>query len=262
MEKFTMAESYSASLTTSISENDKRNKIRKYFARPKLKGPIILIVLGLLILLSQSATGLIFLIAGGVWLLLEFKPLMDAPGDQTIDAWLIDDIEQLKKRSLEHLNIDISELIRDSIVIRGPILWQTNGIPSNELAWKKGKDERIRFSINAVTVVHLTEHKLSSYQCDYNFMRGVPLNEQDDEFHYRDVVAVSTREASTNYTLPNNELMKHAQLFKLAVASGDSIEVIVNSTALVKFTGGTMMETGLDNAVKALRKVLSEKKID
>ena len=115
---------------------------------------------------------------------------------------------------------------------------------------------------NAVTVVHLTEHKLSSYQCDYNFMRGVPLNEQDDEFHYRDVVAVSTREASTNYTLPNNELMKHAQLFKLAVSSGDSIEVIVNSTELVKFTGGTMMETGLDNAVKALRKVLSEKKID
>ena len=82
-----MAESYSASLTTSISENDKRNKIRKYFARPKLKGPIILIVLGLLILLSQSAIGLIFLIAGGVWLFLEFKPLIDAPGDQTIDAW-------------------------------------------------------------------------------------------------------------------------------------------------------------------------------
>lgn len=241
------------------SEDDKRKRIRSYFAKPKLKWPIILIVIGIVTL--AAGIGLIFLIVGGIWLFLEVKPSMDAPGDQTIDAWLIDDIEQIKKRSLERLNIDESELIRDSIVIHGPILWNTYGIPHDELAWKKGKDERVRFSINAITVVHLTEHRLSSYQCAYNFMRGVPLNEQDDEFHYRNVVAVSTRESSTNYTLPNGELMKQAQLFKLAVASGDSIEVIVNSADLVKFTGGTIVETGLDNAVKALRKVLSEKTI-
>jgi hypothetical protein len=186
---------------------------------------------------------------------------MDAPGDQTVDAYLIDDIEDLKKRSMDRLNIEEAELIRDSIVIRGPILWSTHGVPTEELAWKKGKDERIRFSINSVTVVHLTEHKLSSYQCDYNFIRGVPLNERDDEFHYRDVVAVSTRDDSTNYTLPNGVLMKQAQLFKLAVSSGDSIQVIVNSSDLLKFTGGSMLDTGLDNAVKALRKVLGEKKI-
>lgn len=244
---------------SAFSEDEKRKRIRSYFAKPKLKWPIILIVLGILTLAAKI--GIIVLIAGGIWLFIEVKPSMDAPGDQTIDSWLIDDIEQLKKRSLERLNIDESELIRDSIVIRGPILWNTNGIPSNELAWKKGKDERIRFSINAVTVVHLTEHRLSSYQCDYNLMRGVPLNERDDEFHYRDVVAVSTRDESTNYTLPNNTLMKQAQLFKLAVSSGDSIDVVVNSADLVSFTGGTIVETGLDNAIKALRKVLGEKKI-
>ncbi|MCP2728329.1 hypothetical protein [Limnofasciculus baicalensis] len=248
-------------MTTSVSEDDKRRRIRQYFTKLKLKWPSILITIGLLILLAKSAIGLIILIAGGVWFFLEVKPLFDAPGDQTIDAWLIDDIENLKKRSLDRLNIDPSELIRDSIVIRGPILWNTNGVPSKELDWKKGKDGRIRFSINAVTIVHLTEHKLSSYQCDYNFLRNVPLNEQDDEFHYRDVVAVSTRDDTTNYTLPNNTLMKQAQLFKLAVSSGDSINVIVNSADLVKFTGGDIAETGIDNAIKALRKVLSEKKI-
>lgn len=92
-------------------------------------------------------------------------------------------------------------------------------------------------------------------------MRGVPLNEQDDEFYYKDVVAVSTRDASTNYTLPNGALMKRVQLFKLAVAGGDSINIVVNSADLVEFTGGTIVETGLDNAIKALRKVLGEKKI-
>ena len=245
------------------SEDQKRQRIRNYFKKPKLKWPIILLVIGLL-LLSQSSSagiGLLVLIAGGAWLFFEIKPVMDAPGDQTVDAWLVDDIEHLKKRSMDRLNIEEEELIRDSVVIRGPILWSTHGVPTEELAWKKGKDERIRFSINAVTVVHLTEHKLSSYQCDYNFIRGVPLNERDDEFHYRDVVAVSTRDDSTNYTLPNGVLMKQAQIFKLAVSSGDSIQVVVNSSDLLKFTAGIMLDTGLDTAVKALRKVLSEKKI-
>jgi hypothetical protein len=206
------------------SEDQKRQRIRNYFKKPKLKWPIILLVIGLL-LLSQSSSagiGLLVLIAGGAWLFFEIKPVMDAPGDQTVDAWLVDDIEHLKKRSMDRLNIEEVELIGDSVVIRGPILWSTHGVPTEELAWKKGKDERIRFSINAVTVVHLTEHKLSSYQCDYNFIRGVPLNERDDEFHYRDVVAVSTRDDSTNYTLPNGVLMKQAQLFKWRQYSGCS----------------------------------------
>jgi hypothetical protein len=92
-------------------------------------------------------------------------------------------------------------------------------------------------------------------------LKGVPLNESDDEFHYRDVVAVSTRDDSTNYALPNGTIMKQAQLFKLAVSSGDRIEVIVNSSELLKFTGGSIVDTGLDTAIKALRKVLGEKKI-
>lgn len=245
------------------SEDQKRQRIRNYFKELKLKWPIILLVIGLL-MLSQSSTagiGLLVLITGGAWLFFEIKPVMDAPGDQTVDAWLVDDIEHLKKRSMDRLNIEEAELIRDSVVIRGPILWSIYGVPTEELVWKKGKDARVRFSINAVTVVHLTEHRLSSYQCDYNFMRGVPLNERDDEFHYRDVVAVSTRDDSTNYTLPNGVLMKQAQLFKLAVSSGDSIQVIVNSSDLLEFTGGSMLDTGIDSAVKALRKVLGEKKI-
>jgi hypothetical protein len=243
------------------SEDDKRKRVRNYFKRMNLKGPIILLAIALLVMTQSLGFGFLMLLAGGGWLYLELKPVIDAPGDQTIDSWLVDDIDQLKKRSMERLNIDSSELIRDSVVIRGPILWNTNGVPPTDLTWKKGKDERTRFSINAVTIVHLTEHKLSSYQCVFNFLKGVPLNESDDEFHYRDVVAVSTRDDSTNYTLPNGTIMKQAQLFKLAVSSGDRIEVIVNSSELLKFTGGSIVDTGLDTAIKALRKVLGEKKI-
>ena len=258
-----MEASQGIALSQSVSENDKRKRIRNYFQKLKIKWQIIIIVLSFFFLPHSSTLGMgvILLMIGGAWLFIEIKRMMDAPGDQTIDSWLLDDIENLKKRSRQRLNIEESELIRDSVVIRGPILWSVYGILNKELKWKKGKDKYIRFSLNAVTIIHLTEHKLSSYQCDYNFMRGVPVNERDDEFHYRDVVAVSTGDDSSNYTLPNGFIMKQAQFFKLSVSSGDKIQVVVNSSDLVKFTGGSMLDTGLDDAIKALRKVLSEKKI-
>jgi hypothetical protein len=252
-----------APLTQSVSEDAKRKRIRDYFKKPRLKWALIILGIGVLMLSNSSSMGLGFLLllVGGAWLFFELKPVLDAPGEQMIDAWFVEDIEQLKQRSMERLNIDQSELIRDSVVIRGPILWATNGIPTEDLRWKKGKDEQTRFSVNTVTIVHLTEHRLSSYQCNYNFFKGVPLNERDDEFHYRDVVAVSTRDDSTNFTLPNGVLMKQAQMFKLAVSSGDTIQVVVNSSDLLKFTGGSIVDTGIDGAIKALRKVLGEKKI-
>ncbi len=259
-----MKASQSVAFSQSVSENKKRQRIRNYFKKPKLKWPIIFLVVGLL-MLTQNLTvviGLILLIVGGAWLFIEIKPVMDAPGYQTVDSWLIDDIEHLKKRSMERLNIEESELIRDSVIIRGPILWSpVNGILNKEVTWQKGKDKCIRFSINTLTIIHLTEHKLSSYQCEHNFIRGVPLNERDDEFHYRDIVSVSTQDDSTNYTLPNGVLMKQAQWFNLAVSSGHKIKVVVGSSDLREFTGGTMLDTGLDNAIKALRKVIGEKKI-
>jgi hypothetical protein len=206
--------------------------------------------------------GLIILIIWFLWWLFVFS---DTPGDQTIDAWLIDDIEQLKNHALERLNL-VGEKLKEPvgtdgrIVILGPILWETFGVPDKDIRWKKGRDRLIRFSIYSITIICLTEHKLSAFQCDYNFMKGVPLNESDEEFYYQDIVAVATRDDSTNYTLPNGTVMKHAQIFKLSVSSGDSITTILSSPEILKYTGGSLPDTGLDDAVKVLRKVLSEKK--
>lgn len=247
-----MAISQAIPLSKSDSDNDKRKRIRNYFRKKWW----LWLVAGIL-LIRFGGIGFILIIG---WLAWFFLFLKDVPSDRTIDAWLIDDIKELEERSLKRLNIDRTQLRRDPIIIRGPILWKTPGVPDKDIRWKKGKDKYIRFSINSITIIHLTEYKLSSYQCVYNFMRAVPLNERDDEFYYRDVVAVSTRDESTNYTLPNGILMKHAQIFKLSVSSGDSIQAIVNSSDLLNYTGGTMPDTGLDDAVKALRKVLSETK--
>lgn len=246
-----------------IGNDEKRRLIRKYFAPVNVAGPIVVFAVGLLLLIPAGGRLLGAAIAVGsiLWIIFLLRSDRDRPSDQTIDLWLREDIEELKARSLSRLNLEGLEKVHEPIPIRGPILWAVRGVEQKEVAWLKGNDGRTRCSIYDVTVIHFTEHKLSAYQCTYNFMRGAPLNEHDDEYYYRDVVSVSSREISTNYTLPNNSVMKHAQSFTLSVASGEHIEVIVSSEDIVKFTGGEVADTGLDDSIKAVRKVLGERKL-
>lgn len=251
-----------------LAEDKKRSKIKLYFTKPTLLKPIILILIGLALwgrLLALNIPGIVsyfIILVGGIWLYIGAKPLFDSPTDKVIDGWLLEDIENLKKRSLERLNIDGSELIREeSLVIKSPRLWTIRGIYDREITYRKGKDRIIRFSVYHITILHFTEHKLSSYQCDYNCIRGVPINEQDDEYFYKDVVSVATRDETTNYTLPNNVIMKHSQAFVLSASSGDNIKVVVGSEELIKFANGSLPETGVDTAIRAIRRVLTEKKI-
>ena len=266
----------------SSDDNRKRQMIRRYFARPGTKWPLALLILGLVVLSIDSLAStpaqvgqalpefqkgqirtLAILIAliGGAWLAVQIGRALGRASDATIDSWFHEDMNRLQRRALERLNLDQSQLMSEQLVIVGPILWEVHGVPKREICWRKGRDRLVRFSINAITILHLLEHKISSYQCDYNFIRGAPLNERDDEYYYRDIVAVSTREDSTNYTLPNNQIMKVAQSFTVSVASGERINVIINSFDIEKLTGGRTADAGADRAIKALRKTLSEKKI-
>jgi hypothetical protein len=250
-----------AQATMTIPESEKRTQIRKYFTKPKLVLPSILLAVGILLLLSADSrvVGLLIAIAVMIWFFIQLN--LKPPSDETIDSWFREDMETVKKRSLGRLNLQDSPLYAESLVITGPILWNIAGILNTEIAWRKGKDGRARFSTNGVTVIHFTENKLSSYQCDYNFIRGVSLNEHDDEYYYKDVVAVHTSDESTNYTLPNNQLMKHAQSFTLSVTSGERISVIIGSRDIVDLTRAELVDAGIDSSIKAIRKVLSEKKV-
>ncbi len=260
-----MARSTAASLRAPITDkNDpRRARIRKYFGKTAFGVPIVLILAGLFMLSIQDIAfiGAVVGIVGGIWLVAQIISAASTPTDSKFDEWFDDDMGRLIQRSIGRLNMDMSQLIREPLLIRGPILWEVPGVSRRELLSKTGKDKSARYNVNNITVIHMTQHKLSVYQCDYNFMRGAPLNECDYEYFYKDVVSVASSVISTNYTLPNNHVMKRADAFSLGVASGDHITVIINSQDLVKFTGGVAPDTGLDVAVKALRKKISEEKI-
>lgn len=258
------------------SSNDKRIRISNYFIVPSnivvvssigyafCAFPILMLPISIIeeILITYLSVFAICILITFLCFFIRIKHFKNLPGEQTLDAWLIDDIDNLKTRALERLNICNTEQTHESLVIKSPILWKTNGIKKNEITFKNGKDKKVRFSIYQVIIVIFTEHSLSFYQCDYNFIKGIPLNEKDYEFSYKDVVSVATEDNTTNYKLPNNVVMRHCKLFKLSLTSGDSIQTIISSKELLKYIGGSLPETGVDNVVKTIRSILRETKFN
>ncbi len=255
-----------------MDEKSKREALRKYFAKPfNPTGAIILIVAGGLFALLGAAqgnngggcltVGIVGVLLGGlIWVLGTQNTSGGSATDAQVDEWFAQDAKNIIQQSLDKLGMVKEQLVKDPLLITGPILWTTTGIPTTDLLWKKGKDGIVRFAINRVTIVQLTDQLLGAYACDFNFLKNVTLNERTDEYHYRDVVSVSTQEIATSYTLPTGIKMVAAQAFRLAVSSGDHIDVTINAAELAKITQGTIPTTGAEKAVAAIRAMLREKK--
>ena len=258
-------------------QSSQEKALRRYFAGKKRRRGVYVIlagaaISGVALTNDRFAFGLsydtaaLMLLAGGGLMLLGFLMFLfslgrTAPGDRQVDTWLDRGLDRLEKESLAKLNLTRDQLRSQPLSVRGPILWSTNGVPDGDLLWRTGKDDITRFAIYRVSIIQLTDQLLAAYSCDYNFLRDVALNEETEEYHYQDVVGVSTREDTTSYTLPSGTKLAHAQWFRISVTSGEAIEVLVEADRLYQMTKGDRLpETGADKAVAAIRTMLRSKK--
>jgi hypothetical protein len=113
-----------------------------------------------------------------------------------------------------------------------------------------------------MVIIRLTDRHLGAYVCDYNFVRNVVLNEQTTEYHYHDVVSVTTREDSYPYDhLRTGEKLTTRQGFSLSVASGESISVAVEAALIRQITGAEgIPDSGAERAVATIRAMLRDRK--
>lgn len=244
-----------------MDELTKRKQIRQYFdyGKKKPKIPYYLIGIGLLLLAFKATVlGILLIVGGGVWVYFMYQ--YSGPSDQQIDQWFQEDISRLVDKSIDKLGLEGEDIPGEPVIVFGPIFWQTNGIPSEDLLWRKGKDGIARFSVYRVTIIQLPKHHLSSYSCNFNLLKNAALNETMHEFHYKDVVSVSTREESTNYTLPSGMKLVSAQEFRISVSSGEHISVIVGSEKLKQITNAEIPTTSVEKAIQTIRTLLREKK--
>lgn len=203
---------------------------------------------------------IIVALAGVGWIAYQVWRQQNAPSDETVDQWLSDDMQELIRAAHEKTDLLPQQMIREPLVITYPILWYTHGIDNKDLVFKKGKDRYVRFGVYNVTIFILAEHLLAAYTCDYDFLRKVALNETTREYHYRDIVSVNTEEFSTNYTLPDGQRLIKTQAFRLSVASGENIRIIIDSHQVRTMIRGDIPSTGAEAAMKVIRSMLREKK--
>lgn len=252
-----------------MSDKQGRKKIRDYFSKKVSFGwPVFLIVVGVFVYAVNSegynpyqCVGVGIVLFGVLWGEIALGQKASLPSDHQIDRWLEDDLSELSKHALRKLDL-LPELLtnKEPLRVLGPILWSTPGVSDKDLLWKKGRDEYVRFSVYSVVMIYTAEHLLAAYECDFNMLKNVMLNENTYEFHYQDIVSVTTHETSTSYTLPNNEKMVVGQEFKVSVP-GESINVIVDSQALFKITKGDMYHKDeVEKTVQRLRSLLRDKK--
>jgi hypothetical protein len=252
-----------------MSATPRSRQLRSYFFELKLKRPIIIgVIAGILTNLAYGSpnwkgVGGLFLMVTLVclaWIAYQVVRYYGGPADEVVDRWLDEDIGELKEKSYNKLGLEEAEKLRDPLVIISPILWDVRGIDAKDLRYRKGKDKLVRFGVYQITIFQLADHLLASYIFYYNFIKKVALNERTYEFHYSDIVSVSTEEISTNYTLPDGKRLIRAQEFRLSVSSGENIRVTVNPHQILDMTNGELPSSGAEEAVRTIRKMLRDKK--
>jgi hypothetical protein len=253
-------------------ESNREKSLRKYFKdspkKRKYLPSFLLIIIGIMLMFPVSQINPEFAIIpiaaialGCIMMTREF--IKRVPSDSQVDKWLDEGIEKLKKESLIKLSLVEEELKAEEgpLIVRGPIVWITDGVPEDDLVWKIGKDDIPRFGVYRISIIQLTENLLGAYSCDYNFIRDVALNEETDEYHYRDIVAVSTKEEASSYTLPTGKKLTSVEAFRVSVTSGEAIEVVIDADKLSETIGSNKIpEYGAQRAVRTIRAMLRDKK--
>lgn len=241
-----------------MSDDVERSRIRKYFAKFP-SWAVVLVVIGLGGIKVAPFVGLALLAAGGAGIYLWVS---GKATEQEFDSRLAKDIAALKRASIAKCGIDESDLVGESVILTSPIWYPVSGVPNEESTlMKRGSDARWRFACYHVQIIHLLEHHLASYACDFNLLRNAAVGDTTDEYFYKDVVSVSTKTESSNISLPNGVVLQSAQVFRLTTSGGTAIQVVIGDARLQQMTGNQGIPSAeVEKAVQNIRTMLRQKK--
>ncbi|MCE0766587.1 DUF4231 domain-containing protein [Pseudonocardia kujensis] len=283
---------------------ERRDHVRKYFRKAPPRADEIyarrLIRLGAGIFVAALATltaGLPALLAGTIaliaivtaiqgWRLLadykrKYASAEPKCADSDMDQTLRSDLQDLAARAMLRLGITIDELELHSEDVgalrqgktrigeqgRGPLI--VFG-PASRSRGRAGRDRVWRFTSYRVMAICPTFHHLAIYECVLQFDTGKRKREETHEYHYADVVAVSTRNLEADDSLDlvfDSEIFGKIPLrpmkreFEVIVSSGDrsniTVDIFDDERPEVKLL---LQEFGIDRLIRAVRRTLREKK--
>lgn len=218
------------------------HKLESYFWKP---GDLFMYLMKKNIKFSLSfIAGIVLLFVFGIGLLvlgytayLFYKEWMNLPTDEEFDALKKKAFKTLDTISLEKLGLDKSDTVRNNEVVSGPKY--TDGI------YKVGKDGYVRYRSYWILVSNFTKKQLATYKCSLDLVTGQRYSESTDEFFYKDIVSVGTKENDDGWTN-----------FELRNSGGGNIEIPLFSDNFSNEIGGKFEATDADKVINNIRAIV------
>ena len=206
--------------------------------------------------------GLVPIVIGVLILVLTKKPT-----DQQMDEWFALEIEDLNQKALSKLGIDASQCVAKSVVVYGPRVENMGGA---NLLVAKGSDGLVRYTPVDISIMNIGQDQLFCYQCCYDRTTGNSLIEETDEYFYRDVVSVATKNMTRQATIRAGRkgkeeivVLTNSENFQLTTSGGTAFSVFLYDRALLELRatrGGQLPRSAANKAIQAIRSMLRDKK--
>ncbi|WP_370967681.1 hypothetical protein [Amycolatopsis sp. cg9] len=287
-------------MTESDYGEDRREVVDRYFAAVPgererqrvwgyLLGGLALLLFGVFTSITGSwPIGVVFVVGGGAAAVrgfLLFEAYRDAreaalpkPRDAIIDKIRDHELAKVRRRALDRLDLTAEDLEldpadwdplaqplreespREPLIVTGPV-------PTSRAV--VGRDGIWRFSQYAVLAICPTDYHLGLYRCVIDLRVAGLFQEETHEYHYADVVAVSTAiREGTRVTAQiadddGGHRFERALLheFRLVVSSGDASAIVVGiSDERHPDHQARLPAAGIDTVVRAVRNMLRDKK--
>lgn len=226
------------------------------------------------------------------------KPKADAITGTDVDHIFEEECALLKKRSLERLGIDSSQILAAPVEFFSPRIYrarvisvpeETQGVNPDDVELTIGdKEEKfapdqycaiqkqeavsnhMRYSLVDYVILYPTPTFIACYSCAYSRINGQIFAEKSQEIYYSDVTQVFTEEEhSSDVETIKIGVGEDAKViksqtrttFKVEISSGSSIRVTLDDPELRKQFGSFGIPGDYaESACMALRKLVREKK--
>jgi hypothetical protein len=204
--------------------------------------------------------------------------------DSIIDKIRAHELRKVEQRALDRLDLTAEELELESAAWSPLDQHVLNGPEEDRLERKPliivgpvptsramiGRDGVWRFSQYAVMAICPTDYHLGIYRCVIDLRVAGLHQEETHEYHYMDVVAVSTAIRSGNGVTAqsaepgdNHYALAHTVLqeFQLVVSSGDRSTIVMGiSDERDPAQRAQLQPSGIDRIINAVRGMLRDKK--
>jgi hypothetical protein len=181
------------------------------------------------------------------------------PSDEQIDHWHDLDTLRICEGALAKLDLIPEQVTRNNP--EGPLVLEGAG---TEAKARVGADGRLRFSRHEILIVYLTDYHLASYKCLVELESGLVTEESTSEYHYGDVVAVTTQAETQKVIYWIDDFTRGlptVQKFSLSVASGQETSITVRVQAEEQGREVARYEDSrVERAIRTIRARLREKK--